>query len=147
MAQARYPGRAPAARLIMYSQLAINSRFQQQQKKVWWLFLLLLSFFFFFFFWAVYGGCEKQVFSGWHWGNRSLPRIKDSGRFHLPLPTPAPPCPGTKVPAPISTLLVMPWASYPRGAGSHPGTWEFQGGLEGCGMCWQGRREGSSKWA
>lgn len=50
LAQAPYPGRSPAACLIMYSQSAINSRFKKKKKKFdacfcccwwWWFFLFL----------------------------------------------------------------------------------------------------------
>ena len=110
----------------MYSQSAINSRFQPKKKKVWWLFLLLL-FFSFFFFRVVGGGYEKQVLSGGHPGQAQI--AQDKGSWQIP--------PASAHPHPIRPRRQSA-RSYlhtfgnalgllPRG-GSHPGTWEFQGG-------------------
>lgn len=110
MAQAPYPGRSPAACLIMYSHGPLTA--DSKQKKVRWLFLLLG---FFFFFRVVGGGYEKQVFSGWCPGQSQPTRLRDPGRSYLPLPTRAPPRCGARVPTPTSTLLAIPWACYPRG--------------------------------
>lgn len=112
MAQAPYPGRSPAACLIMYSQWAINSRFQKKKKSSMVVFVVVG---FFFFFRVVGGGYEKQVFSGWCPGQSQPTRLRDPGRSHLPLPTRTPPHCGARVPTPTSTLLATPWDSAPEG--------------------------------
>ena len=79
LAQAPYPGRSPAACLIMYSQSAINSRFKKK-KSLMAVFAVVGGFFFSF--QVVGDGYKEQVSSSWCPGQP--PPVQAEGSWQTP---------------------------------------------------------------